>query len=80
MARIPIHMPKFGLTMEEATIVEWNADVGAAVRTGDVLLSVEYEKSVAEIVVPADGILAERLFDVEADVPVGAVIAYLDES
>ncbi len=80
MARIPIHMPKFGLTMEEGTIVEWKVDVGTAVRAGDPLFSVETEKVVADVEAPSDGTLVERLFGVETDVKVGEVIAYLDEA
>ena len=80
MARIPVYMPKFGLTMEEGMIVEWMAEVGAPVRAGEPLLSVETEKVVTEILAPADGTLSERLFSASAEVPVGEIIAYLDES
>ena len=79
MARIPLHMPKFGMTMTEGTIVEWAHEVGDQIKKGDVLLSVETEKVVTDIESPADGTLAARLFDVEADVPVGEIIAYIEE-
>jgi pyruvate/2-oxoglutarate dehydrogenase complex dihydrolipoamide acyltransferase (E2) component len=80
MARIPIHMPKFGLTMEEGTIMEWKAEIGAPVRAGDVLLCVETEKVVTDIEAPGDGTLVERLFEEKADVKVGEIIAYFDEA
>lgn len=71
-------MPKFGLTMEEGTIVEWRVEVGATVVNGDPLASVETEKVVTDIVAPADGTLAERLFEVDAEVPVGEIIAFIE--
>lgn len=80
MARIPIHMPKFGLTMEEGTIVEWKAEPGTRMRAGDVLLCVETEKVLTDIEAPCDGTLVERLFEASSDVKVGEVIAYFDEA
>ena len=79
MARIPLHMPKFGMTMTEGTIVEWMAEVGDVLKQGAPLLSVETEKVVTDIESPVDGTLVERLFEVDAEVPVGEIIAYIEQ-
>ncbi len=65
--------------MEAGTIVEWKLDVGAQVAEGETLLSIETEKSVAEIPAPVGGIIVERRFNVGDEVPVGTVLAYLEE-
>lgn len=50
-------IPKLGLTMTEATILEWHKREGEAVRKGEVLFTLENEKSTLEIEAPASGIL-----------------------
>lgn len=79
MARVPIYMPKFGMTMTEGTIAEWMRAVGDSVAQGDVLLSVETEKVVTEIECPTSGTLVERLFEAGDEVPVGEIMAFIEE-
>lgn len=79
MARVPIYMPKFGMTMTEGTIAEWMRGVGDVVSQGDILLSVETEKVVTEIEAPASGTLVERLFEAGDEVPVGDIMAFIEE-
>jgi len=50
-------IPKLGLTMTEATILEWHKREGEAVQKGEVLFTLENEKSTLEIEAPASGIL-----------------------
>jgi pyruvate/2-oxoglutarate/acetoin dehydrogenase E1 component/pyruvate/2-oxoglutarate dehydrogenase complex dihydrolipoamide acyltransferase (E2) component len=44
-----ILMPKLGLTMTEGVIVSWNVGVGARVRTGDILFTVETDKIATDV-------------------------------
>jgi pyruvate/2-oxoglutarate dehydrogenase complex dihydrolipoamide acyltransferase (E2) component len=48
-------MPKIGFSMEEGTLVEWLITDGAEVKEGQVLYSLESDKSVQEIEAPATG-------------------------
>ena len=48
-------MPKLGLTMTEATLVEWHQEDGESVEKGDVLFTLETAKSTLEIEAPASG-------------------------
>ena len=50
-------MPKLGLTMTEATIVEWCKQDGEQVEKGETLFVIESEKSTLEIESPATGVL-----------------------
>lgn len=80
MARVPVYMPKFGMTMMEGLIVEWRYQEGDAVTEGDVLLVVETEKVNTDIEAPVSGRLVDIQYQVDDEVPVGEIIAYIDEN
>ena len=50
-----ILMPKLGLTMTEGVIVSWNVGVGARVRAGDILFTVETDKIATDVEARGDG-------------------------
>lgn len=68
-------MPKWGLTMEEGTVVAWLKQPGDAVTTGDLLCEVETDKATGEVESPAPGVLGEIVAGPDTAVAVGAVIA-----
>jgi pyruvate/2-oxoglutarate dehydrogenase complex dihydrolipoamide acyltransferase (E2) component len=73
-------MPKFGMTMTHAVITQWHRQEGEQIAQGQPLLSVETEKVNVDIEAPATGTIMEISFDVDAEVEVGAVVAYIDEA
>lgn len=75
-------LPKWGLTMEDGTVVAWHVSVGDRVNEGDVLAEVETEKVENELLAPCDGIVAKILVEEEETVDVGTVLAVIaaDES
>lgn len=77
MARTPIYMPKFGMTMTEAYIAEWYVKEGQQVEKGDPLLAIETEKANADIEAPADGFIAEIKYKQDDTAPVGEIIGYV---
>ena len=76
--RVKVKMPKLGLTMTEATILEWKKAVGDIVAAGDALLVIETEKADVEIEAPASGRLVEILGEVKAVYPIGEVLAVIE--
>jgi pyruvate dehydrogenase E2 component (dihydrolipoamide acetyltransferase) len=78
MAREAIYMPKYGMTMTEGIITEWHFQEGDAVSAGDALLTVETEKVDTDIEAPVSGTLVEVRYGVDAEVPVGEIIAYIE--
>jgi pyruvate dehydrogenase E2 component (dihydrolipoamide acetyltransferase) len=78
MAREPIYMPKYGMTMTEGIITQWHFKEGDAVTEGDALLTVETEKVDTDIEAPVSGRLVEVRFDEDDEVPVGEIIAYIE--
>lgn len=72
-----VKLPKWGLTMEEATISEWLLEVGERVEKGQILANVESEKTTVELPSPASGIVAEYLVGEGDTVPVGTDLAVI---
>jgi len=73
-----ITMPKYGETMEEGIVTEWNVEVGETVEEGDIIASIETHKSVFELESPVDGIIKEFLVEEGQEVPVNAPIAIIE--
>lgn len=78
MARVPVYLPKYGMTMTEAVIVSWHVREGEDVAQGAPLVTVETEKVNTDVEAPASGKLVEVRFGEDATVPVGEVIAYVE--
>jgi pyruvate dehydrogenase E2 component (dihydrolipoamide acetyltransferase) len=74
---VAITMPKWGLTMEEGTVLEWMADEGKLLAPGDDLVEIETSKIVNVVEVHDSGIL-RRIIAVAGDtLPVGALLAVM---
>ncbi len=54
---VEIKIPKLGLTMEKATIVEWRFKSGDLVNEGDIILVIETDKVSFEVPAPCSGII-----------------------
>ncbi|MGD2035409.1 MAG: dihydrolipoamide acetyltransferase family protein [Bacteroidales bacterium] len=78
MATFDIIMPKMGESVQEATITKWFKKPGDAVEEEDVLLEIATDKVDSEIPSPVDGVIAKILFEENAVVAVGEVIAVIN--
>ena len=70
-------LPKWGLTMEDAVVVEWHVAEGDSVTTGQVIAEVETEKVENELESPCDGVVARILVEEEVEVDVGTVLVII---
>jgi pimeloyl-ACP methyl ester carboxylesterase len=70
-------MPKWGLSMQEGTVLCWLKRQGESVEKGEELVEVESEKASNFVEAPASGILARVLVPEGAAVPVTTVIAVI---
>ncbi len=77
MSRFEILMPKMGESVEEATVTKWFVSVGDKIEEDDVLLEIATDKVDSEIPSPVAGTVKEILFEVDALVPVGEVVAVI---
>ncbi|MRR56571.1 MAG: 2-oxo acid dehydrogenase subunit E2 [Deltaproteobacteria bacterium] len=73
-------MPKWGLTMEEGTLVTWMVEVGDAIEPGMELAEVETDKIVNVMEATFSGVLLKKVAD-EGDVlPVSALLGVVGDS
>ncbi len=70
-----ILMPKWGLTMEEGTVISWEVEVGDRIEVGDVIGVVETEKVEVDLESPVAGTISGILVAEGETVEVGAVLA-----
>jgi pyruvate dehydrogenase E2 component (dihydrolipoamide acetyltransferase) len=73
----PIIMPKFGQMTEESAIVEWCKKEGDKVAKGDILFTVETDKSVIEVESFEEGTLLKIAVQPGGNVPVQSVVGFL---
>ena len=73
-----IVLPKWGVTMQEATVTEWLVSVGDRIEVGQPVATVETDKVDGEVESPAAGMITEILVEAGQQVAVGAVLANLD--
>jgi pyruvate/2-oxoglutarate dehydrogenase complex dihydrolipoamide acyltransferase (E2) component len=74
---VEIRIPSLGAGMSEGTLVEWHVADGAAVAEGELLYTLESEKTAMDIVAPASGAL-RRIGDEGEIYPVGELIGAIE--
>jgi pyruvate dehydrogenase E2 component (dihydrolipoyllysine-residue acetyltransferase) len=75
----PIIMPKFGQMTEESAIVEWLKKEGDKVAKGDILFTVETDKSVMEVEAFEAGTLLKIVVKPGLNVPVQSTVGFLGQ-
>ena len=80
MSVVDLILPKLGESIMEATILKWHKSVGDTIQLDETLLDIATDKVDSEIPSTAAGTITEILFDVNAVVPIGTVIARIQTS
>jgi pyruvate dehydrogenase E2 component (dihydrolipoamide acetyltransferase) len=75
----PIIMPKFGQMTEESAIVEWLKKEGDKVAKGDILFTVETDKSVMDVESFEAGTLLKIVVKPGVSVPVQSTVGFLGQ-
>lgn len=73
-------LPKWGLTMEDGTVVAWYVDEGDHVVQGEAIAEVETEKVENDLEAPCAGVVAQILVDEDETVDVGTVLAVIADN
>ena len=76
--RVAVEMPKFAADAEDGRIEKWLKQVGDSVERGEPIVEIETDKALLELEATAAGTLAEILHEADAEVPVGAPIAFIE--
>jgi pyruvate dehydrogenase E2 component (dihydrolipoamide acetyltransferase) len=72
-----IVIPKLGLTMETGRLVEWHKKNGQIVEEGEVLFTIETEKTLQEVDAQATGVVYHRPDITDGDLPIGTLIGFI---
>ena len=75
----PIIMPKFGQMTEDSAIVEWLKKEGDKIAKGDILFTVETDKSVMEVQSFEQGTLLKIVVQPGVNVPVQSTVGFLGQ-
>ena len=79
MSIVDLIMPKLGESIVEATILKWHKRPGDAVAMDETVLDIATDKVDSEVPSTADGIIVETLYNENDVVPIGEVIARIEE-
>jgi pyruvate dehydrogenase E2 component (dihydrolipoamide acetyltransferase) len=74
---VDVEVPNQGLTITEATLIQWHRQPGETIQKGDILFEIETDKAVQEIEAPADGTVLALLAQEGEVVPLGRVVAQI---
>ena len=80
MSVVDLILPKLGESIMEATILKWHKAVGDTIQLDETLLDIATDKVDSEIPSTTAGTIIEILFEVNAVVPIGTVIARIQTS
>lgn len=80
MSVVDLILPKLGESIMEATILKWHKSVGDTIQLDETLLDIATDKVDSEIPSTTAGTITEILFEVNAVVPIGTVIARIQTS
>ncbi len=76
--RLEVKLPRFGTTMEEATVRRWLKSVGDEIAKGEAICEIETEKVALEFESPVAGRLAEILAAAGTNAEVGTVLCWIE--
>ena len=78
MAKFELKLPKMGESVAEATITTWLKNVGDVIEADEAVLEIATDKVDSEVPSEVDGVLVEKLFEVDDLVQVGQTIAVIE--
>lgn len=78
MAKFELKLPKMGESVAEATITSWLKEIGDSIEEDEAILEIATDKVDSEIPSEVNGILVEKLFNVDDVVQVGQTIAVIE--
>ncbi|MEP1489273.1 MAG: dihydrolipoamide acetyltransferase family protein [Algibacter sp.] len=78
MAKFELTLPKMGESVAEATITSWLKEVGDTIELDEAVLEIATDKVDSEVPSEVEGILIEKLFNLDDVVQVGQVLAVIE--
>src|SRR5690554_843591 len=78
MAKFELKLPKMGESVAEATLTNWLKEVGDTIEMDEAVLEIATDKVDSEVPSEVNGVLVEKLFDIDDVIQVGQTIAIIE--
>jgi len=78
MAKFELKLPKMGESVAEATITAWLKEVGDTIELDEAIVEIATDKVDSEVPSEVEGVLLEKLFNVDDVVEVGQTLAIIE--
>ena len=65
MAKFELKLPKMGESVAEATVTNWLKEVGDSIEMDEPVVEIATDKVDSEVPSEVEGVLVEKLFDVD---------------
>ncbi len=78
MGKFELKLPKMGESVAEATITTWLKEVGDTIEMDEPVLEIATDKVDSEVPSEVEGVLVEKLFEVDDVVQVGQTLAIIE--
>jgi len=76
--KMTLKLGRYGMQMEEATIVRWRKQPGDPIAQGDILYEIETEKVTQEVEAPGEGRFIEALVPEGESAQVGQAVCVVE--
>ena len=78
MSKFELKLPKMGESVAEATITSWLKEVGDTIELDEAIVEIATDKVDTEVPIEVEGILVEKMYEVDDVVAVGQIIAVIE--
>ena len=78
MAKYELKLPKMGESVAEATITSWLMEIGDTIELDEAVLEIATDKVDSEVLCEVEGVLVEKLFEINEVVEVGQTLAIIE--
>lgn len=78
MSKFELKLPQMGESVAEATLTSWLKDVGDTIEMDEAVFEIATDKVDSEVPSEVEGVLVEKLFDVDDVVQVGQTVAVIE--
>lgn len=78
MSKIELKLPQMGESVAEATLTSWLKEVGDTIEMDEAVFEIATDKVDSEVPSDVDGVLVEKLFNVDDVIKVGQAVAIIE--
>tara|TARA_R110000868_G_scaffold37481_6_gene132606 strand:- start:3194 stop:4588 length:1395 start_codon:yes stop_codon:yes gene_type:complete len=78
MSKFELKLPQMGESVAEATLISWLKEVGDSIEMDEAVFEIATDKVDSEVPSEVDGILVEKLFNIDDVIKVGQTVAIIE--